>query len=79
MTELQSLEWAAEEERITVTHDRGTMPNYAADRMAAGEMVAGLIVVSRRLPIIRVIDELKVIVSCSEAGEWENIIRHLPL
>src|SRR5918912_861949 len=73
------LEWAAEEGRVIVTHDHRTMPNYAADRMAAGETVAGLIVVSRRLPISRVIDELEVIVSCSEAEEWENIIRHLPL
>jgi hypothetical protein len=73
------LAWAAEEGRIIVTYDRRTMPGHAADRMAAGKTIAGVIVASRRMPIRQTIDELEVVVSCSEAGEWENIIRHLPL
>jgi len=73
------LEWAEEEGRILVTHDRRTMPGHAGARLAAGLRVAGVIVVPRQLPVGRVIDDLEVIVSCTEAAEWENLVRHLPL
>jgi hypothetical protein len=73
------LSWAAKENRLIVTHDRRTMPGHAADLMTAGEIIAGVIVVSRHLPIRQVLDELEVIVSCSEADEWQNIVRRLPL
>ena len=70
---------AAEQERILVTHDRRTMPYHAASRMARAEKVAGIIVVSRQLPVSQVINDLEIIVSCSDMIKWENIIKHLPL
>jgi hypothetical protein len=73
------LAWAAEQERVIVTHDRRTMPYHATSRIARAEKVAGIIVVSRQLPISHVINELEIIVSCSDMVEWENIIKHLPL
>ena len=73
------LAWAVVQERILVTHDRRTMPYHAASRMARAEKVAGIIVVSRQLPISQVINELEIIVSCSDTFEWENVIKHLPL
>lgn len=71
--------WASSENRLILTHDRRTMPNYAAAQMAAGKDVAGVIVVPRRLPIRQVIDDLEIVVGCSVATEWINVIRHLPL
>src|SRR5215813_8023022 len=73
------LEWAADNRRILLTHDRQTMPGHVADRIVAGEKIAGVVIVSRQLPISRVIDDLEIIVICSDEGEWENVIRHLPL
>jgi predicted nuclease of predicted toxin-antitoxin system len=73
------LEWAAEAGRIVVTHDRKTMPSHATDRIEAGEKMAGLIVISRQLPINQVIDNLEMIVVCNLEHEWENVIRYLPL
>lgn len=73
------LAWAAEQERILVTHDRRTMPYHAASRMTRAEKVAGIIVVSRQLPVSQVINDLEIMVSCSDMIEWENIIKHLPL
>jgi hypothetical protein len=73
------LAWAAEQKRIVVTHDRRTMPYHAANRMAAGERVAGIIIVSRRLPVSQVINDLEVIVSASDMDEWGNVIKYLPL
>jgi hypothetical protein len=54
------------------------MPSHTAVRIARGESVAGVIVVSR-LPVSQVIDDLEIIITCSNMGEWENIIKHLPL
>lgn len=73
------LTWAAEHKRVVVTHDRRTMPDHAAARISQNESVAGVIVVSRRLAVRRVIDDLEIIVSCSLEEEWENVIKHLPL
>ena len=73
------LAWAAEAGRVIVTHDRRTMPAHAARRLAAGDDIAGVIVVSRRIPISAAIDELEIVVLCSEPDEWHNLIRHIPL
>lgn len=38
--DLQVLAWAAENNRIVLTHDRATMPSYALERLASGERMA---------------------------------------
>jgi hypothetical protein len=73
------LAWAAEQERVVITHDRRTMPYHATSRIARAEKIAGIIIVSRQLPLSRVIDDLEIIVSCSDMIEWENIVKQLPL
>lgn len=73
------LAWAAEAGRVLITHDRRTMPAHAARRIAAGNDFAGVIIVSRRIPISAAIDELLIAVMCSEQEEWQNLVRHLPL
>ena len=73
------LAWAAEVGRVLVTHDRRTIPAHAAARLAAGEDIAGVIIVSRQMPMGSAIDELEIVVSCSEAEEWHNLVRHIPL
>lgn len=78
-TDPELLAWAAEAGRVLVTHDRRTMPAHAAGGLAAGYDIAGVIVVSRRIPISTAIDELEVAVMCSEQDEWKNLVRHIPL
>ena len=73
------LTWAAQAGRIIVTHDRTTMPIHAADLMSREENIAGLFVVLRRLPLHQVIDDLELMITCSENDEWVNVIRYLPL
>ena len=73
------LAWAAEQERVVITHDRRTMPYHATSRIARAEKIAGIIIVSRQLPISQVINDLEIIVTCSDMVEWENIVKHLPL
>ncbi|HEX7998647.1 MAG TPA: DUF5615 family PIN-like protein [Pyrinomonadaceae bacterium] len=77
-TDPQLLTWAAQEGRIIITHDRRTMPTHAADLMSNGKHIAGLFVVLRSLPLHQVIDDLELMITCSENDEWVNIIRYLP-
>ena len=40
------LAWAANNERIILTHDRATMPDFAYDRLVKGKSMTGLFVVN---------------------------------
>ena len=73
------LEWAAAEGRILLTHDRATMPDFAYQRVLAGQQMPGLFVVNDRHPVGQVIDELALILTCSEQDEWANRVVYLPL
>lgn len=73
------LAWAAEAGRVLITHDRRTMPAHAARRLAAGDEIAGVIVVSRQIPISAAINELELAVLCTDQEEWQNLVRHVPL
>jgi predicted nuclease of predicted toxin-antitoxin system len=73
------LAWADDANRVIVTHDRRTMPAHAARRMNEGRRVFGVVVVPRRLQIGNVINDLEIMVMCSDDDEWENIVRYLPL
>jgi len=73
------LAWAAGEGRAVVTHDRTTMTGHAAARVGAGEKMSGVFVVPRRLALNDVINDLEMIIVCSQENEWDNVIRYLPL
>ena len=45
------LAWAAAEGRILLTHDRDTMPNFAYDRVRAGQPMPGVFLVSDLMPV----------------------------
>jgi hypothetical protein len=65
--------------RILLTHDRATMPDFAYDRLVAGEPMAGMFIVNERMPIRQAIDELILLIDCSEQEEWQGTVLYLPL
>ena len=73
------LEWAAEHNRIVLTHDRATMPDFAFNRVIAGQQMPGLFVLSDRISIQQLIEELSLIDECSDHEEWSNLVVYLPL
>jgi predicted nuclease of predicted toxin-antitoxin system len=73
------LAWAAESGRIVLTHDRATMPAAAFRRVVAGEPMPGLVLANDRLPAGQVVDELVLMVTCSEASDWDGRVLYLPL
>ena len=62
-----------------LTHDRATLPDYAFERLGAGESVAGVFILNDRFPVGQATDELLLIVACSEQQEWRDRVVHLPL
>jgi hypothetical protein len=73
------LSWATENNRIILTHDRATMSDYAYERVAAGEEMAGVFILNDRLPVGRAIDEILLMVGCTEQAEWNGRAVHVPL
>lgn len=69
---------AAQQGRILVSHDRRTMPLEFAT-FITGRQSSGIIIVSRKLSIELVIEELLLIWAESSSGEWVNRIAKLPL
>jgi Domain of unknown function (DUF5615) len=73
------LAWAATNERILLTHDRATMPDFAYNRLVAKELMAGMFVVNDRMPTRQAIDELLLLIDCSTQAEWKGVVLYLPL
>jgi len=73
------LDWAASNGRILLTHDRATMPDFAYERLSQGQQMSGLFVINDRMPVRQVIDELLLLLDCTEQDEWKGIVLYLPL
>lgn len=73
------LEFAANSQRLLLTHDASTMPAHAHDRVAAGQPMPGLIVCPQRLSIGRAITDVSLLAVCSHENEWEGNVIYLPL
>ena len=69
---------AAQQRRVLVSHDRKTMPSEFAEFITTNQS-AGVIIVSRKIPMEVVIEELLLIWAASSAEEWVDRIAKLPL
>ena len=73
------LAWAADENRVLLTHDVATITNFAYQRIRQGLSMPGVIEVRTDVNIRRVIEDILMIVDCSLEGELEGQIYYLPL
>jgi hypothetical protein len=73
------LEWAAQEDRILLTHDLATIDRYAYERVLTGLPMPGVFKIRRSVPISEVIESVLYLAQCSHPGEWEGQVRYLPL
>ena len=72
------LAWAADNNRIVVTYDRATMPDFAYERLAKKELMPGLFVVSDRISVRDAIDELLLRENYTEQKEWKGSVEYIP-
>ncbi len=73
------LEWAANENRVVLTHDVTTMSKHAFDRVKRESAMPGVIEVSQDVPIGEAIEDLILIAKCSLENEWRNQVIYLPI
>jgi hypothetical protein len=73
------LAWAAQEEQVLLTHDVETITHYAYERVRANQSMPGVFEISRSIPLGQVIDDILLLAERSFDGEWEGLIRYLPL
>jgi hypothetical protein len=73
------LEWAAQSDRVLLTHDVATITAEAYRRAAAGLRMPGVIEVSTTLSIGRTIDEILLVVGATTPGELEGQVLFVPL
>jgi len=73
--------WAAKEGLLLLTHDRNTIPAYAKAVIGAGHTIAGAVIVPvpGQMPIAQIIEQLELIVTCTDKSEWQNVVDYLPL
>lgn len=73
------LQWAADEQRVVVSHDISTMAHHAYERVKSWKPMPGLFEVHPDLPVGQAIEDLLLIATASLPGEWEGQVRFLPL
>ncbi len=73
------LEMAATTERILLTHDRRTMPNFVRDRLSTERYVAGVFIVPKSIGIGSAIEQLVVALGAGKPGEWDNRLVIFPI
>ena len=66
------LEWAAQEERVLLTHDVRTITQYAYERVDADQLMPGVFEVSPDISIGRAIEDILLLAESSLDGEWES-------
>ena len=79
MNDPEVLALAAEQQRVLVSHDVGSMPAHFRAFRTAGQRSVGVFLVPQSLDVGTAIDELLLIWLASEASEWENSLQWLPL
>ena len=73
------LEWAAQENRIVVSHDVNTMPAFAYDHIRDGQSMPGVFIVPTSMAIGQAIDELEFAAEAMSVEECRNQVIYFPL
>jgi predicted nuclease of predicted toxin-antitoxin system len=73
------LAWAASEGRVLLTHDVQTVTRFAYERVERGEPMPGVIEIPSRATVTEILDDLVLVVTCSEAADCNDQVVYLPL
>lgn len=78
-TDAQILSWAASEERLILTHDAKTFAAAAFERLSEGQMFYGVVLVPANLAVRFAIDDLEVLILCTNDDELYDRVIRLPI
>jgi hypothetical protein len=77
--DLELLEWAANEDRIVLTHDVNTIPGFAYQRVHNGASMPGVFLVPKSMPIGQAIDDLELAVQALNPDDCKDLVTYFPL
>jgi len=72
------LEWAAGERRVFLTHDVNTVPEYALERLRAGQLLAGVVLVRKTAEPARIVEDLVTIAAIGTDEDVTDQILNVP-
>lgn len=73
------LSWCEANDFVLVTNNRKSMPGHLEAHLTRGGHVPGILVFNPAMTMGALIDELVLIASASDAGEYQDLILYLPL
>lgn len=73
------LAWAAEQDRVLITHDVGTVPGFAWNRVEQGQPMAGVLVVPERTHVGAVLEDLALVADAGRPEDRRDQVTFLPL
>jgi len=73
------LERAHSDGRVILTHDLRTFEKFAYLRIEKGKGVSGVVLVLDSLSIGHAIEQLVLVLECTNDDEWSNFILRLPI
>jgi predicted nuclease of predicted toxin-antitoxin system len=73
------LDWTAAENRVLLTHDPDTVPNFAYDRVRTGQPMPGVFLVSDQMQKGQAVEELFIAVHCLTPNECKDQVTYFPL
>ncbi len=63
------LEWVATEQRLLLTHDKRTIVPIYSNRLANGQLVPGVFMISSKARIELIVSDLLMLIDCSNVNE----------
>lgn len=73
------LQWAAENNRVLLTHDKRTVPGFLYERIADELFSPGVILMSEKIKPSIAIEQILMIAYCNEPEELHNKVIRIPL
>jgi hypothetical protein len=73
------LQWAADTDRVLITHDVSTMVSWAYERVEAGQTMPGLAVIASTLPIGQAVDALCFLAQVAGTEDCIDQVLFLPI
>lgn len=78
VSDSEILEYCEREQRLLITADRATVPDFVRRHNASGGRTWGVFVVGQDVSLGRILDELVLVHEASEAHEWIDLLYYLP-
>jgi len=71
--------WCDQKQFLLITNNRASMPVHLSDHLAEGEHCPGIFILSPKMSLGGLLDELELIWQATEPADYQDLTWHLPL